>query len=93
MGDHGQTLSGDHGGGSLEEIETVMFAVNLAAAASQLGAQNLSSTAALSWRNVRCKDLLTEKDTVEQIDFSASLSAMLGLPIPFENVGMKSGLA
>ncbi|XP_057979081.1 GPI ethanolamine phosphate transferase 3 isoform X2 [Malania oleifera] len=28
MGDHGQTLNGDHGGGSPEEVETSIFAMN-----------------------------------------------------------------
>ncbi|GAU16760.1 hypothetical protein TSUD_200030 [Trifolium subterraneum] len=28
MGDHGQTLNGDHGGGSAEEVETAMFAMS-----------------------------------------------------------------
>ncbi|CAI0428688.1 unnamed protein product [Linum tenue] len=27
MGDHGQTLNGDHGGGSAEEVETTLFAM------------------------------------------------------------------
>jgi len=26
MGDHGQTLNGDHGGGTAEEVETSLFA-------------------------------------------------------------------
>ncbi|WZZ22189.1 hypothetical protein YC2023_123576 [Brassica napus] len=28
MGDHGQTLNGDHGGGTAEEVETTMFAMS-----------------------------------------------------------------
>lgn len=28
MGDHGQTLNGDHGGGSPEEVETSIFATS-----------------------------------------------------------------
>uniref|UniRef100_K7MJX3 Uncharacterized protein n=1 Tax=Glycine max TaxID=3847 RepID=K7MJX3_SOYBN len=28
MGDHGQTLNGDHGGGSAEEVETAIFAMS-----------------------------------------------------------------
>jgi phosphatidylinositol glycan class O len=27
MGDHGQTLHGDHGGGTSEEVETALFAM------------------------------------------------------------------
>ncbi|KAG0479716.1 hypothetical protein HPP92_010574 [Vanilla planifolia] len=29
MGDHGQTLNGDHGGGTAEEVETSLFAMSL----------------------------------------------------------------
>lgn len=29
MGDHGLTWEGDHGGGSAEEINTAMFALNI----------------------------------------------------------------
>eukprot|EP00897_Mesotaenium_endlicherianum_P003317 jgi/Mesen1/3012/ME000177S02285 len=29
MGDHAQTLSGDHGGGTPEETDTVLFALSL----------------------------------------------------------------
>ncbi|KAL5973435.1 hypothetical protein ACLOJK_030085 [Asimina triloba] len=29
MGDHGQTLNGDHGGGTAEEVETSLFAMNM----------------------------------------------------------------
>lgn len=93
MGDHGQTLTGDHGGGSLEEVETALFAVNLAAAAAYVGNRNLrdiipplgvGTTVGFLSSN---SSQPAEVATVGQIDFAASLSAMLGLPIPFENVG------
>jgi hypothetical protein len=29
FGDHGQTMSGDHGGGTPEEVDSVLFALNL----------------------------------------------------------------
>lgn len=34
FGDHGQTRTGDHGGGTPEEVDTPLLAVNLAAAAA-----------------------------------------------------------
>ena len=96
MGDHGQTLTGDHGGGSLEEVETALFAVNLAAAAAKLGPRKLRDTippsplaAGAAAGSLRERTVLFDVETVDQIDFAASLSAMLGLPIPFENVGMR----
>ncbi len=31
FGDHGQTLTGDHGGGALEEVDSALLAVNMGA--------------------------------------------------------------
>ena len=31
FGDHGQTLTGDHGGGAPEEVESALFALHLGA--------------------------------------------------------------
>ena len=96
MGDHGQTMSGDHGGGSVEEVETALFAINLAAAAAELGDRELrsviSSVKTVVPGEVDGKGASPSRqiDAVEQIDFSATISALLGLPIPFENVGVRS---
>eukprot|EP00892_Ulva_mutabilis_P011669 jgi/Ulvmu1/8875/UM049_0057.1 len=85
FGDHGQTGTGDHGGGSPEEVDTPLFAVNLAAAAARRAADGppLSAPVAADICDIRRGAL----PVVEQLDFAASLSALLGLPLPFENVG------
>lgn len=31
FGDHGQTLTGDHGGGAPEEVDSALFALNVGA--------------------------------------------------------------
>lgn len=77
LGDHGQTLTGDHGGGSPEELDSALVAINLAAAfhaRARAGAQRSRWTG--------------ELPVVEQIDFAASLATLMGLPIPAENVGV-----
>ncbi|CAN1345016.1 GPI ethanolamine phosphate transferase 3 [Linum perenne] len=51
MGDHGQTLNGDHGGGSAEEDKK------------------------------RCVS------SIQQLDFAATVSALIGVPFPFGSIG------
>ncbi|XP_038976419.1 GPI ethanolamine phosphate transferase 3-like isoform X2 [Phoenix dactylifera] len=82
MGDHGQTLNGDHGGGTPEEVETSLFAMSLRSPpASILSILDLNS----------CKlDLDGEKiciGTIQQLDFAATMAALLGIPTPFGSIG------
>ncbi|KAH0720084.1 hypothetical protein KY284_005114 [Solanum tuberosum] len=82
MGDHGQTINGDHGGGAPEEVETSLFAMSLQKNPSSL----LSGTDSSSCR------LDTEKrkictSSIEQLDFAATVSALLGIPYPFGSIG------
>lgn len=78
MGDHGQTLNGDHGGGSAEEVETALFALSLKKSPSLLPSEFDTSS---------CKFDPDGKQicisTFHQLDFSATVSALLGLPFPF----------
>lgn len=87
LGDHGQTSTGDHGGGTPEEVDTVLLAVNLAAAAAARDAA-VPEAEPEAWLEPR-RDAVGggALPVVEQLDFAASLSALLGLPLPFENVG------
>ena len=75
FGDHGQTLTGDHGGGSAEELDSALVAINLGAAARNAGQTNRSVDGAVPG--------------LPQLDFAASLAGLLGLPIPAENVGAR----
>lgn len=43
FGDHGQTLTGDHGGGAPEEVDSALFALNLGAYHQIRSASRLSS--------------------------------------------------
>lgn len=41
FGDHGQTLTGDHGGGAPEEVDSALFALNVGAYHKIRSAHNL----------------------------------------------------
>lgn len=63
FGDHGMKEDGGHGGGSLEETNSALFA--------------------FSKSNVFYKNI----DIVNQIDLVPTLSVLLGVPIPYQNLG------
>jgi GPI ethanolamine phosphate transferase 3 subunit O len=103
LGDHGQTMTGDHGGGSPEELDSMLLAINLRAAASSRSNSVASEgLAKADWEGgprVAQSQAINEScivfgakthllwPEVPQIDFAASVSVMLGQPIPAENVG------
>ncbi|XP_058810269.1 GPI ethanolamine phosphate transferase 3 isoform X3 [Phymastichus coffea] len=70
IGDHGMTDSGDHGGDSNDEIETVLF---------------IYSTLPLIDTNINLN--VEKKDVANQIDIVPTISVILGIPIPFSNIG------
>lgn len=78
MGDHAQTLNGDHGGGSPDEVETAIFAMSSKPVPSVLPPELDSVSCGL---NMDAKQICI--GTVEQLDFAATMSAMLGVPFPF----------
>ncbi|XP_057776825.1 uncharacterized protein LOC130995522 [Salvia miltiorrhiza] len=81
MGDHGQTLNGDHGGGTAEEVETAIFALSMKKPNSLLAAAESSSCQL----DVHGRRVCT--NSIQQLDFAATVSALLGLPIPFGSIG------
>uniref|UniRef100_A0A1D1YWQ8 GPI ethanolamine phosphate transferase 3 n=1 Tax=Anthurium amnicola TaxID=1678845 RepID=A0A1D1YWQ8_9ARAE len=82
MGDHGQTINGDHGGGTAEEVETSLFAMSLRSPPPSLS----PVPDALS-----CKlNLDGEKicvGSIQQLDFAVTIAALLGVPFPFGSIG------
>ncbi|KAL1561440.1 GPI ethanolamine phosphate transferase 3-like [Salvia divinorum] len=81
MGDHGQTLNGDHGGGTAEEVETAIFALTTKKPNTLLaGAESSSCQLDVHGRQV-CTS------SIQQLDFAATVSALLGLPFPFGSIG------
>ncbi|CAN6864524.1 unnamed protein product [Brassica oleracea] len=82
MGDHGQTLNGDHGGGTAEEVETTMFAMSTKKHTPSVPPEFDTSS---------CKQDPDGKQmcfsSIEQLDFAATLSALLGISFPFGSIG------
>ncbi|GAA0183374.1 hypothetical protein LIER_30795 [Lithospermum erythrorhizon] len=81
MGDHGQTLNGDHGGGTAEEVETAMFAMSTKKPTPYLPLEVDNSNCR---SNVEGKNLCIS--TIQQLDFSVTVAALLGIPFPFGRV-------
>lgn len=75
MGDHGMDTKGDHGGESDEEVEAALW---MYSKKPHFGRTDLSHS----------KPPSTAKDrTVGQIDLVSTVSLLLGLPIPYNNLG------
>ncbi|XP_020102346.1 GPI ethanolamine phosphate transferase 3 isoform X3 [Ananas comosus] len=82
MGDHGQTLNGDHGGGTAEEVETSLFAWSMRSPPS--------SISSVLEENMCKLNLDGEKlcvGTMQQLDFAVTMAALLGVPFPFGSIG------
>ncbi|CAK8676627.1 unnamed protein product [Clavelina lepadiformis] len=72
MGDHGMTQTGDHGGETLEEVDSALFAFHPGGKFSRRQLKNQNSCYA---------------DLIQQIDLVPTMSVLLGVPIPFSNLG------
>ncbi|OVA16598.1 Type I phosphodiesterase/nucleotide pyrophosphatase/phosphate transferase [Macleaya cordata] len=82
MGDHGQTLNGDHGGGTAEEVETSLFAMSLKNPPASIPSALDSSSCRLDSDGKKiCFS------TIQQLDFAVTVAALLGIPFPFGSIG------
>lgn len=83
MGDHGQTLNGDHGGGTPEEVETSIFAMSMHAHVGSIPSKLDASDCkiAVDGRNDICIG------SIPQLDFAVTMAALIGVPFPFGSVG------
>ena len=75
MGDHGMDVKGDHGGESDEEIEAALWMYSKKPRFGRVGADAVLPPSTAKER------------PVGQIDLVSTLSILLGLPIPFNNLG------
>ncbi|KAK3163577.1 hypothetical protein QOZ80_1AG0005490 [Eleusine coracana subsp. coracana] len=82
MGDHGQTLNGDHGGGTAEEVETSLFAWSPKAPPDAVLSVLGESSCVIDMHG---KEVCIS--TMQQLDFAATISALLGIPFPFGSIG------
>lgn len=85
LGDHGMTLSGDHGGDAEDEITAALFMYAPGGAATTAASGKTDGKASLSQPLVRHVEL--DESKVSQIDLVPTLSLLLGLPIPFSSLG------
>lgn len=77
MGDHGMDHTGNHGGDSQDELESTLFLFT-----KQKNAWNLKDDGLYDVKN-----LGKSYRSVNQIDLVPTLSLLLDLPIPFNNLG------
>jgi phosphatidylinositol glycan class O len=75
MGDHGMDAKGDHGGESDDEVEAALWMY------SKKGVFGRAS------KEEALPPLNAKERPVEQIDLVPTLALLLGLPIPFNNLG------
>lgn len=92
MGDHGMTDDGDHGGVSPKEVSSVLFAYSpghrLPLVDNDLMAKVQSKRDAdLSANDLQFFPLSDYIPSLNQIDLVPTLSVLMGLPIPFSNLG------
>lgn len=78
MGDHGMDKTGNHGGESPDELESTLFLYSKSDSAG---------FAPKSVDNYDTSALGKEYRAVNQIDLVPTVSLLLGLPIPFNNLG------
>ncbi|KIW42156.1 uncharacterized protein PV06_05737 [Exophiala oligosperma] len=75
MGDHGMDAKGDHGGESDDEVEAALWMYSKKPRFGRTGPDSLTPP-------------LNAKDRpIGQIDLVSTLSLLLGLPVPFNNLG------
>jgi phosphatidylinositol glycan class O len=129
MSDHGQTLGGDHGGGSSDEVDSILVAANLRrmqrglrtqgdpakepsssspaadifqhlhrssckpgaeggnSSSGSNGGSGVNATATATCAGGALTQALVCSSSIPQIDFTATVAQLLGVPVPFGNLG------
>jgi phosphatidylinositol glycan class O len=82
FGDHGMTEDGNHGGGSMEETHAALFVH------SNCGGNNRQTSSWDKFERTESSAWVSETFAkIHQIDLVPTISLLLGLPIPFANLG------
>ena len=76
FGDHGMTASGNHGGGSDNEMRTVLFAYQK----TQFPLSN--------YYKAYSENFIDMDSDLKQVDLAAILSVLLDTPFPYSNIGV-----
>lgn len=79
LGDHGMDHTGNHGGDSRDELESTLFMYTKRKNAFRLSSQSFDA--------YNTSDLGANYRQVNQVDLVPSLAYLLGVPIPFNNLG------
>lgn len=77
MGDHGMDHTGNHGGDSKDELESALYLYSKKPGMLNLGDRSQFNTT----------DLGSGYREINQIDLVPTMSFLMGLPIPFNNLG------
>lgn len=93
-GDHGQTLTGDHGGASMEETDSPLLALHVGRYAAALARRNAMHVHGngrhhgfpVSVPKVAPK-VAPKVGLMPQIDLAPTLMLLMGRPVPFGSVG------
>ena len=75
MGDHGMDAKGDHGGESDDEVEAALWMYSKKSAFGRLNNDSIAPPS------------IAKERPIAQIDLVPTLSLLLGLPIPYNNLG------
>ncbi|KDD75329.1 hypothetical protein H632_c740p0, partial [Helicosporidium sp. ATCC 50920] len=97
-GDHGQTLSGEHGGGSAEEVDSALLALHVGAwrlARESAPGNRLAALPAVFAHpcrfNCACGPEANQcVPDLAQVDLVPTAATLLGLGVPFGNLGRLS---
>eukprot|EP00804_Cyclotella_cryptica_P025397 CCRYP_016515-RA/>CCRYP_016515-RA protein AED:0.20 eAED:0.20 QI:286/1/1/1/0.5/0.33/3/202/1032 len=84
FGDHGMTEDGNHGGGTSEERNAGLFAHY--SAGCRRGEKESEEAMKLDGGEIG-KDAVRAFESINQIDLVPTISMLLGLPIPYANIG------
>ena len=84
FGDHGMTEDGNHGGGTEDETNAALF-VHYSKGCGGMGANGSSAGAGVA--DADAEAAVEAFESIHQIDLVPTISAMLGLPIPYANLG------
>lgn len=85
IGDHGMDRRGDHGGDSTHETSAAMWIYSKAIPLSQNIIRDILPRSVLTYATF--PGIPSVSRSIQQIDLVPTLSLLLGLPIPFNNLG------
>lgn len=84
MGDHGMTMTGDHGGDSHDEVSAALFIYGKKDSDQNLTLDKNEEKRSKANRAIMDK---TPPPPINQVDFVPTFCLLLDLPIPFSNLG------